>query len=252
MTSDPERLLAQTGGESALSRELLASFARAEPPAGARDAAWSSVARQIALLGAASAGVSAAAASASAAGGATAPLGAKAMILLKLTAGLGVGAAGVGLVAGSLAEAPAPIAAQPVTRVAPAPIPAKREPRVVQAEAVSGCRECDVGKAPSSAITPRPPTDAERADLLGRESALLVKARAALRASNVAEASALLSRLESQFPRGMLAQEREVLRIELLAARGDRKSAAARARAFIAANPKSPHSAKLARFSNER
>jgi len=46
----------------------------------------------------------------------------------------------------------------------------------------------------------------------------------------------------------VLGQEREVLAIEVLAAQGNAAAAKRRAQAFIAAYPKSPHSATLARF----
>ena len=78
-----------------------------------------------------------------------------------------------------------------------------------------------------------------------------MRARAALRAGNAAEARALLASVESQFPRGVLSQEREVLSIELLAVRGEHAAAARRAQTFVTAHPKSPHSAKLSRFFDE-
>ena len=252
MTSDLERLLATGDSEREFSRELLASLERAEPPAGAREMAWNGITRQIAFVGAASVGVSAAAGSASATQGATL-FGSKAMLLLKIVAGVGAVSAGVAFV-GSRTEPPAlPVEPKPAASVAPRPALPRSEPRASVPQEVVAClgSECETAK-PTRDGAARPSSDAERADRLSRESALLVKARAALRTGNVAEASALLTRLETQFPRGVLAQEREVLRIELLHARGDRAAAAARARAFIAANPKSPHSAKLSRFSSAR
>jgi outer membrane protein assembly factor BamD (BamD/ComL family) len=69
-----------------------------------------------------------------------------------------------------------------------------------------------------------------------------------LRSGQIARARSLLGELETRFGRGMLAQEREVLSIELLAASGERRAAAQRARAFIAKHPKSAHAANLARF----
>ena len=87
-----------------------------------------------------------------------------------------------------------------------------------------------------------------QADLLRAESALLTEARAQLRAGNAAMAQFLLERLQTQFPKGVLNQEREVLAIEVQYARGNVEGAKRRARAFVKAYPKSPHSTKLARF----
>jgi outer membrane protein assembly factor BamD (BamD/ComL family) len=59
-----------------------------------------------------------------------------------------------------------------------------------------------------------------------------------------------LDKLQAQFPKGVLLQEREVLAIEVLHARGNVEAARQRAKAFIAAYPKSPHSQTLVRFVN--
>jgi outer membrane protein assembly factor BamD (BamD/ComL family) len=81
-----------------------------------------------------------------------------------------------------------------------------------------------------------------------RESSLLTSARAALRAGELGTSALLLARLGSEFAQGELVQERQVLEIELLSARGEAKAASAEARRFMAAHPESPHSEKLARF----
>jgi outer membrane protein assembly factor BamD (BamD/ComL family) len=77
---------------------------------------------------------------------------------------------------------------------------------------------------------------------------LLARARAELRRGNAVSAQQMLEQMRVKFPSGVLGQEREVLSIEVLAARGNGDAARRRARAFIAAYPKSPHSAQLARF----
>ncbi|WP_437594908.1 tetratricopeptide repeat protein [Sorangium sp. So ce1000] len=84
--------------------------------------------------------------------------------------------------------------------------------------------------------------------MLRAESALLTEARSKLRAGDAAGAAAILDRLRAQFPNGVLRQEREVLAIDVLAARGNAQEAKRRAQAFIQQYPKSPHSAKLRRF----
>jgi len=91
-------------------------------------------------------------------------------------------------------------------------------------------------------------SNSARPDLLAAESALLAEARALLRAGDVRAARATLQRLQARFPRGELDQEREVLAIEVLSARGQASAARRRARAFVSAHPRSPHSAMLTRF----
>jgi len=87
-------------------------------------------------------------------------------------------------------------------------------------------------------------------DALKAESALLSKARAELRSGNAVGAQASLDKLQAQFPKGVLVQEREVLTIEVLHARGNVEGARRRAKAFLSAYPKSPHGQALARFAN--
>jgi hypothetical protein len=82
---------------------------------------------------------------------------------------------------------------------------------------------------------------------LARESQLLREARAALRRADTTSASRLLQ-LERERPGGVLSQEREVLRIELLAAQGDAPAARRRARAFMSAHPESAHNTRLQTF----
>jgi hypothetical protein len=76
------------------------------------------------------------------------------------------------------------------------------------------------------------------------ESRQLERARAALRARDPDRALRLLK--PSAFPAAALAQEREALTIEALAAKPAlRTQAAARARAFLAAYPQSPYRARI-------
>jgi outer membrane protein assembly factor BamD (BamD/ComL family) len=77
---------------------------------------------------------------------------------------------------------------------------------------------------------------------------MLTDARAALRTGDLALARRMLKRLTTDFAHGELLQEREVLQIELLSARGEDEAAARQARRFMSAHPDSPHSAQLARF----
>lgn len=80
-----------------------------------------------------------------------------------------------------------------------------------------------------------------------REEARLVKAgREALAAGNTAAALQLLG--QAQAAGGVMHQESEALIIEALARGGQGEAASARARAFLAAHPTSPHAARLRSF----
>jgi len=88
----------------------------------------------------------------------------------------------------------------------------------------------------------------ERASRLREENQLLGEARSALRGGDAASALEKLDAASSRFPAGVLAQEREVLAIEALAKSGQRAAASARASAFLAAHPTSPHATKVRSF----
>jgi hypothetical protein len=242
MTEDPTRLIDPGAGAAPRERELLASLRSGGPPEGSQLRIWVDLNRQLAaagLLGSALVATKSAAASAAGAAVAnTGPLATKA-VAAKWLLGLGLGAAGLGAVVASRSEVPAPTvaaAAKPVAAPIAAPAAAPEPAR--QAE----------NEPPHESAARAPASIPPKTDALERESRLLVAARAALRSGDVARAGATLSELEARFPRGMLGQEREVLKIELMAARGDRAGAAQRAERFVAAHPNSPHVKNLSRF----
>jgi TolA-binding protein len=100
-----------------------------------------------------------------------------------------------------------------------------------------------VSAAPS-AIAPRTPNLAPRPSL-GEELGAIDRARSALASGNTAEATRALDAYDATFPDGALADEAEVLRIDLLVRKGDRAGARSAARSFLAAHPQSPHAARL-------
>ena len=242
MSGDPERLLSASNADP-LERELLGSVRYVGPPDGAKDQAWRSIAGQIAVVAAVGAISSSTAAAASKVGlGTMASWALSTKIAAVVVVGgfaLGGGYLAVRGTQPSVALSSAPRAVvPPVTHAAPArPLPPK--PAEVVAETPE---EAPAEVAPSHKAEPL------RLDALKAESALLTDARAQLRSGNPAGAQASLDRLQSQFPKGMLTQEREVLSIEVLYARGNVEGAKRRAKAFVKAYPKSPHSAKLSRF----
>jgi outer membrane protein assembly factor BamD (BamD/ComL family) len=91
----------------------------------------------------------------------------------------------------------------------------------------------------------RPPPSAAAKTSLAEEVALVERARAALRAGDLAAASAALDARDERFSRGALAEESEVLRVELASASGDRARAERLGRAFLARHPSSPHASRV-------
>jgi hypothetical protein len=258
---DPDRLLSRISDSNDLERELLASIQRIEPPANAQAEGWARLSAQIAALtlvgtahgtaaaaSAAQAGAPGAAAASSAASAGLVPAAFK-LLSSKLAVALAIGGVAVGASAvwvhhSRQSSAPPPAApvasqqlAEPVSAQLSAAVPTEPDP------ALQLVPDSDPGKQSAS-------TDQQRKDMLSAESALLTQARAQLRNGDANAAQQLLSTLHKKFPKGMLRQEREVLAIEVLAARGNASAARQRARAFIAAHPESPHSAQLSRFAD--
>lgn len=242
---DPERLLSVKSGADSLERELLGSVRHVGPPEGAKERAWRGIAGQLA------AGTAVGATAGSSAAAAT-----KAGVGSLLPSALSIKAAAVlvggGLVLGvgywalsSPDEAPAPPHTAAPERapedVPQPPVAPEAEPKALPEPPLDGPTDVEPTRRPSG---PKP----TETDLLRAESALLTEARARLRSGDVAGATALLERLRAQFPNGMLRQEREVLAIDVLAARGNTQEAKRRAQAFVKQYPKSPHSAKLRRL----
>jgi hypothetical protein len=239
VSDDPERLLGEQGsGDDPLVRALLGSVQSADPPEGAKDKAWRAIAVRLAAAAAAGAAASSSAAAAKAGVGWLAPgtLAGKAA----LTVAAGAVAVGGYLAAQQALPSRTPNAA--AGRRASAPIAAPSRAPSAQAEETRPPPERAEQHAPARGAEIQPP------DRLRAESALLAEARAQLRAGHAARAETTLARLQARFPDGVLVQEREVLTIEVLAARGDVQGARRRASAFVQAHPRSPHNAKLRDF----
>jgi hypothetical protein len=243
VNEDPKRLLSEHGESNARERELLASVRRVAPPAGAKDEAWRAITVQLAAGAAATAASTASTASAKAGAGSLLPGAFVSKAVLTVAAGsLAIG----GYLAAQHVLAPAP----------PTPAPSRPQPALSATVPPQPAHQTQPAPAlpPAPALAPagpptlqRPPNSA-RPDLLAAESAALTKARAQLRAGDLRAAQATLRRLQARVPRGELDQEREVLAIEVLSAKGNLSAARRRARAFVSAHPRSPHSDTLTRF----
>jgi outer membrane protein assembly factor BamD (BamD/ComL family) len=83
---------------------------------------------------------------------------------------------------------------------------------------------------------------------LKEESQAVMAARQALRSNDAGRALHLLEQAQVRFKRGALTEEREALTIEALAKTGQSAQASARAQAFLAQYPRSPHAADVQRF----
>jgi len=254
--SDPQRLLSNLSDAEELERELLGSIQRIDPPAAAKGEAWAKLSAQIGAValvttahGSAAATAAKVASTTASAGTAPLALAPSALKVLggKLIVGLAVTSAALGAsvwvhVRSSQPQPVAPVvtlqALNPRPVLAPPPVPSE-PPLAVPPELV-----------PVPENSSKSSIDQRRKDRLSAESALLTRARAELRRGDTAGAQRTLAQLRSQFPKGVLGQEREVLTIEVLSAQGNAEAARTRASAFIAAYPKSPHSAQLSRFAD--
>jgi hypothetical protein len=170
-------------------------------------------------------------------------VGAKISLVKTAVALLGVGAAGGFALWQSerLSEDPA----LPVVVSAPVQAPAPVIPRPTL-EPVPTTPEQPEKSEPTTqpAQTPRQRVIA-KADTLPLELEAIDAARSALARGDHALASRLLDRYAARFPKPRLGAEATVLRIETLAARGDKKSAARLGKAFLARDPNGPYARRV-------
>jgi len=251
---DPTRLLNAQSGASGLERELLASLPSMGPPEGAKARAWEALAVQLAAASMVGAGVSTAKASTSLTKTTLAAklLSDKALAIV-VVGGLAVGG-GTWALLPTQESAGRGVPRMSAQTKASAPDHAAQELAEDPPAEPTGATPTEEAVAPSSQVgksalkrreTLAKESALQRQDSLNRESALLKQAREQLRAGNAKAAQTSLDFLASEFPAGVLGQEREVLAIAVLSAQGQVTTAQQRARAFVKAHPRSPHSATL-------
>ena len=228
---DPERLLRGSGAEYLFERALLSDLQAVTVPQQAKGLVWAALTVQ--WLQSATVAVSGRAATSFWRGALQAALSSKAVLavpvvvsVLSIDALLQHGAA-------------TPIQSVQALSVALAAAPNTQAPPNLE----SASKRAAALPRTAHLLSPGPGKDR-----LARESVLLTRARAELRAGDARHAQGTLSQLHKEFSRGTLQQEREVLAIEALAAQGNANSAQRLARAFIAAHPESPHAQPLRRF----
>lgn len=166
----------------------------------------------------------------------------KVALLAVVAAGIVGGGLLLALRSGS---SPAPLEATgagvaPVPSVVVSSEPPAASPPPSVAEAESAPAE-PVASAPRVAA----PSARAKEPSLAMETARIAEAHAKLGAGDAAGCLAVLDRYQRDFPRGRLSQEALVVRIQALLARGDRASAEALGRRFLAANPSSPYAARV-------
>jgi hypothetical protein len=122
--------------------------------------------------------------------------------------------------------------------IAPRPVPKAAPLRQLAASAPPPQPLLAEPAAPKASIPPSASIEAE--------VGALADVRAALAAGDARAALAKLDAYGRAFPNAALAEEATVLHVDALSLQGDRASAAAIARRFLAANPASPHAPHLA------
>jgi len=135
----------------------------------------------------------------------------------------------------------------PSTNAATSEAPAAREGRSVEPVPIA---ETTPEPASESPATPLPPARNPRASSSGKsdidgEIAAVEQARSALNRGNSSAALAAIDRYSQRYPRGMLAPEAMVIRIEALQMAGDKERAKSLGDAFLRVHPKSPHAQRV-------
>ncbi|HTQ04351.1 MAG TPA: hypothetical protein VMI54_10860 [Polyangiaceae bacterium] len=180
-----------------------------------------------------------------------------------------VATTGTALVRGFASTPPAPAPNAAVTRIASPPpkstserepgpaVTAAPEPKIpppARGAPIAAVPDAATSEAvvpapgPSSAaFPPEAPTTAAPENAVLVESRRVAHVRALLQQHDTDGALTELDALDRTLPGGVLAQEREALRIEALLARGDRARAREEARRFLARHPESPHAQAVER-----
>jgi hypothetical protein len=234
---------------SAVERGLLESARVPDPTRPQQDMLWASLSRQLA---------------APAAGAAVASSGyLRSGVLTRWALMLGatmaaVATAGVVALSHGSRAAPTPPSIAAAATVAPLPIPSgyvekplpaalpRETPPVVPVTPPRAPR-----REPTPVVAqllPRVATAEGDEDPLRAESALVLKARKAMRAGDCPGALGRLDEAHARFPAGALVQERDALRVEALACSGRDAEATQQASAFMASYPGSPYAPAVLRL----
>lgn len=246
--TDPKRW--RDGEEGAAVVALIDALRADEPSVEAREALWAKLAPMVPPGGSGS--------GTGGGGGSGSAIGAKAI-------GLGIGAIGIVTIVAWIATRPPPTVETPRTEVTPSAshativeAPPVESAPVIEAVEPTPSMTAVRPRTMSSAIARAVPSASSTSsassstgsavDRLREEAEGVKRARQHLRDKNPGAALAELDRLAKLVPAGPLAEEREVLTIEALAASGDREGARRRAERFLFERPNSVHAARVRAF----
>jgi hypothetical protein len=246
--NDPRRL--SEASESDLERALL-RVGRAGAPHGAKQRAMLAVSATLAASSLTATAASASPIAVTAKAGSLATL--KWMAVLGLTGASAV--TGAVVLHRVLEGAPRPSVAAPLSpragademRSAPSAMetPAPTRPLVPESVPAIPPRQAP---APAPTVRSSPKSSepsASNGSTLPVELAMLERARAAMGVGELTRAVSLLDGYAARYPRGAMAPEAAVLRIETLVKMGDRPAATRFANAFLAGDPHSPYAARI-------
>jgi hypothetical protein len=258
--SDPQRLL-DDADLGANAKRVLESARDVDPPPGAEDALWLAIATRTAGSGpeggseggpAGGSGVPAAGSGAPAAG-VSAAVKAAGIVGALAVAGVGAWIAlapspRVEAEVAARSEAPPPVTSEePIAEAPVDPVPTAISvadlPPVRLEKASPPARSAPEPSA-SSPPAPAPEASDDESSLLA-ESRAIRASREALRRGDADAALRELAAAAARFPDGALVQEREVLLIEALSAKGRTDEARTRAEAFLVAHPRSPFESRV-------
>jgi hypothetical protein len=266
MRRDPDRLLESSGSEV---ERLLLRAGRERAPRGAKRraiAAATGVVAASTISGGSSAGSTAGAAVAGKAGASATALVSLKWIVVVGVASVGV-AAGTAAVQTSRTESSASRVAKtaisvPAQARKPAGSSPLLSPPVVATVSVSAAPSVDppaplLPSAPPPVAAPLALTRASSPASKSRgvatdgsnaaaELAMLDQARGLIRGGEAARGLSLLEAYASRFPRGVMAPEASILRIEALVGAGDLNEAKREGEALLRANPESPYAPRIA------
>jgi len=261
--TDPKRWLDDDGDATEAERALLRGGLDAKAPDGKKDAIWAALVGRLPPGAAGGGDGGGGGAGGGGGGGAVVATGGAALATKgKVAAVVVVGLLAVtALVAYPRVKTTTTTPTAPATEIAartlPEPTPPARpadlppEPLAVPIAPAPTADPTIAAPAPTTTARPRAPATSSGAidpDALREESALVSRARDALRGGDPATALATLETARVRFPRGVLGQERQVLTIEALAASGDRTGASRKATAFLKQFPGSPLASRVRPF----
>ena len=134
-----------------------------------------------------------------------------------------------------------PVAAAPAPAARPQSVPHTERSREGMTDAAVTERSASPAAPPMAAFEARPTASSS----LRAEIAELDRVRSALARGDAPAGLTELRSYEAHFPRGALAQEATLLRIQALAMNGERAQAQRMARSFLASHPNGPHVEQL-------